>query len=144
MRPRASAGMFTGGQLLCITRSSRPRKPRAGCPPARACSAWRRAFLQAAPGDGAARARCRAIRCGEKGPKRRRAQGELPGCTWNTVRGLRTDRGMSGITRILTQLLAFHIWSQCHEQQWERGPLRNLPNLKENELSRHQSCQVKR
>lgn len=37
------------GQLLCITHSSRPRKPWAQCPPALLCSAWRRAFFHAAP-----------------------------------------------------------------------------------------------
>lgn len=50
MRLRGLSWNVHRGQLLCITRSSRPRKPWAWCPPALACSAWRRAFLQACPG----------------------------------------------------------------------------------------------
>lgn len=49
MRLRGLSWNVHRGQLLSITRSSRPRKPRARCPPALACSAWRRAFLQACP-----------------------------------------------------------------------------------------------
>lgn len=65
MRLRGLSWNVHRGQLLCITRSSRPRKPWAWCPPALACSAWRKAFLHAAPRERAVGLAVRPFDCEE-------------------------------------------------------------------------------